>query len=85
MGTKETTNAGIIKYLIREMLDWRNNHNENAGRLFGIVMDNAKMLTSFGIGSFLKKAGVGAATTTSHSLELNPYEKVINAVKCFIK
>ena len=48
-------------------------------------MDNATVLTSFSMDSFLKKAGVGAVTITSYSLPLNPYEKVINRVKCFIK
>ena len=85
MGTNETTNAGWIEYFIREMLDWRNSHKDNASRPFVIVMDNATVHTSFGMGSFLKKAGVGAVTITPYSPALNPCEKVINAVKFFMK
>ena len=48
-------------------------------------MDNATVHTSFDMGSFLKKAGVGAVTITPYSPALNPCDKVINAVKCFIK
>ena len=85
MGTKETTNAGLNEYFIREMLDWRNSHKDNTSRPVVIVMDNAIVHTSFDMDSFLTKAGVGAVTITPYSPTLNSCEKVINAVKCIIK
>ena len=85
MGTKKTMNAELIEYFIREMLDCRNHQKENVNRPFVIVMDNATVHTSSSMGSFLKKIGVGAVTITPYSPALNPCEKVINAVKLFIK
>ena len=85
MGTKKTMNAELIEYFIREMLDCRNHQKENVNRPFVIVMDNATVHTSSSMGSFLKKTGVGAVTITPYSPVLNPCEKVINAVKLFIK
>ena len=85
MGKDGTGNSETIKIFLKELWDMRNKREDIKSKPFVICCDNAPVHTSATICKFLMSSELRVITITPYCPALNPWEKLILAIKSKLK
>ena len=85
LGATESMVAKTVTFFIKEICEHRNKEANVEKKSFVFVMDNWPLHTAQSMSTFLKQSNIKAVTISPYWPALNPWEKAINAIKCFVK
>ena len=85
IGVEGSVTSDIVKHYVVELVSKRNRESDMTSKPFVIIWDNAKVHSNELIANFLVKSKLRAISIPQYTPVLNPWEKLINAIKAKIK
>ena len=85
LGVEGSVTSNIVKHYIAELVSRRKCDPEKDSKPFVFIWDNSKVHSNELIINFLEKSKLRAINIPQYTPVLNPWEKLINAIKAKIK